>query len=97
MISPGLTTRLTTAPWFSSRNVPETPLKTGSCRIHSASSFSPDRLASTTRLFVRAPVGHETMHSPHETHVELPIGRSRSKPMCAVEPPPLPPITQFFL
>ena len=39
-----------------------------------------DRLAAaarscTTLLLVSAPVGHETMHSPQETHDELPIGR----------------------
>ena len=28
-----------------------------------------------TRLLVSAPVGQETMHSPHETHDDSPIGQ----------------------
>ena len=65
---PGLNSRFTTAFLFSSRKVPETPLKTGSWRIHSASSASPPPSSvAITRLLVSAPVGHDTMHSPHDT------------------------------
>ena len=35
--------------------------------------------ASTIVRLVRAPVGHEIMHSPQETHDDSPIGSSRSK------------------
>ena len=44
-------------------------------------------LASTVRttlLLVSAPVGQETMHSPHETQLDVPMGRLRSKAMPAL-------------
>ena len=58
---------------------PRRPAAAGSTRRR-ACSPSPSSVP-TTRLLVSAPVGHDTMHSPHDTHVELPIGSSRSKAM----------------
>src|ERR1043166_9771453 len=40
-------------------------------------------------------VGHETMHSPHDTQLELPISSFRSKLMPAFAPLPVRPMTRF--
>src|SRR5947209_9749361 len=90
MTSPFRKRRLTMAPRFSSRNVPETPLKTGICKRSSASNPCPSGSTAiavpTTFLLVSAPVGQETMHSPQEMQVESPIGELRSKAMPAEYP-----------
>ena len=36
------------------------------------------RICAASGLFTSASVGHASMHSPHDTQLELPIGRSRS-------------------
>ncbi len=46
-------------------------------------------------LFQRAPVGHDTMHSPQDTQEESPIGALLSKAMPAVTPLPMRPRTKF--
>ena len=46
------------------------------------------QLCPTTRLLVSAPVGHETMHSPQETHDDSPMGKLLSKAMPAWYPLP---------
>src|SRR6266404_4666053 len=78
---------LTIAPRFNSRNVPETPWNTGIFSKSSASKPSapgPVAIAvPTTLLLVSAPVGHDTMHSPHEIHVESPIGEFKSNAISA--------------
>src|SRR5258708_7506018 len=78
---------LTIAPRFNSRNVPETPWNTGIRSNSSASNPSaPGPLAMAvpaTPLLVSAPVGHDTMHSPHEMHVESPIGEFKSNAISA--------------
>ena len=64
-----------TAPRLSSRNVPDTPWNIGSPSSVSASSDSPFGSATaSTSLFVSAPVGQDTMHSPQETHDDSAIG-----------------------
>ena len=50
-----------------------------------------------TPLFVSAPVGQETMHSPHEMHVELPMGAFKSNAMPVEYPLPMRPSTKLFL
>ena len=47
-------------------------------------------LICATGLKVIALVGQETMHSPHFTQLDSPIGSLRSKPMPAVAPLPGP-------
>src|SRR5688572_31088449 len=39
---------------------------------------------SEIALLVSAPVGHAATHSPHDTHVDWPIGLSRSNPIRVV-------------
>src|SRR6266849_9105819 len=75
MTSPGAYVRRTTAPRFSSRKFPDTPRNIGKASSSSASRDVPTGSStSRTSLFVNAPVGQETMHSPHETHEESAIG-----------------------
>jgi len=54
------------------------------------------QFSSTTRLLVRAPVGHETMHSPHETQDDSAIGRFVSKAIPAWYPLPRRASTQLW-
>src|ERR1700736_1446759 len=51
----------------------------------------------TTPLFVSAPVGQETMHSPQEMQVESPMGEFRSNAIPAEYPLPMRPRTKLFL
>src|SRR5438477_12301921 len=94
MTSPFLYTRLTTAPLFNSRNVPETPLNTGKSSNSWASTESPlsaapcSSFCPRTFLFVRAPVGQDTMHSPQETEEEPPIAKSASNEIAVAAPFP---------
>ena len=88
MTSPGSNTRFTTEPVLRSRKVPETPLKTGSASSSSVSTEYTFGVSSGYRrplpsslLLVSAPVGHETMHSPQETQLELLMGWLASKAM----------------
>src|SRR6202035_3697318 len=89
------------APRFSSRNVPDTPLNTGMRRSSSAWNVYPPSDAAmevpATPLLVSAPVGHETIHSPQEMHVELPMGAFKSKAMPVEYPLPMRPRTKLFL
>ena len=84
MISPGRNVRFTTAPRLRSRKVPDIRLKMSSCWSWTAVISSPaGRSTSTIFLLVRAPVGHDTMHSPQPTQVEEAIGTSVSNEMLA--------------
>src|SRR5580658_1632319 len=74
IISPARKRRSTTACWFNSRNVPDTFLKNGIFWRFSTVTGWPGSTVLTTVLLVSAPVGQETMHSPQETQLELPIG-----------------------
>ena len=58
--------------------------------------FLADTCTRATGLNVMADVGHETMHSPHWTHEDPPIGSFRSKLMPALAPFPVRPITLFI-
>ncbi len=93
--------RFTIAPRFNSRNVPDTPANTGSRCSSSAVSVCVSALAAiavpATPLFVSAPVGQDTMHSPHEMHVESPIGVFKSNAIPAEYPLPIRPSTKLFL
>src|SRR4029077_7200755 len=93
--------RLTIAPRFSSRKVPETPCKTGSsnssCGSNPCASGPAVIDVPTTVLFVSAPVGQETMHSPHEMHGESPLGAFKSKAIPVEYPFPIRPSTKLFL
>src|SRR4051794_33952213 len=52
-------------------------------------------LSSATGLKVIALVGQETMHSPHCTQLESPIGSFTSKPIPAAAPLPVRAMTLF--
>src|SRR5438105_148130 len=52
-------------------------------------------IGATSALSTRAPVGQRAMHSPQETHVDSPIGRSVSNAIRAAKPLPVRPITSF--
>ena len=98
-MSPAWKLRFTTEPLFSSRNVPETPLNTGSwSRSSGSGSTAPAGTGNSvpaTRLLVSAPVGQLTMHSPQETQVDSPIGLFRSKATPALAPFSMRPSTRF--
>ena len=61
----------------------------------SAATGVPGIRASPNPLFMRAPVGHDTRHSPHETQLDSPIGRPASKVMTVALPLPARPITKL--
>src|ERR1700719_5159981 len=88
-------------PRLSSRNVPDTPLNTGMRRSSSAWNVYPSSEAAmevpATPLLVSAPVGHETIHSPQEMHVELPMGAFKSNAIPVEYPLPMRPSTKLFL
>ena len=95
MTSPFLKVRRMTAFSLNRRNGCETPANRGSW-ISSSGGTTPAPGGGggvTLVRLVRAPVGHEIMHSPHETHDELPIRLLRSKATCAVNPLPIRPST----
>src|SRR2546421_611681 len=98
MTSPFFKCRLTTAPLLSSKKVPETPLNTCSSSSSCTSTDVPSssRCWPTTFLFVSAPVGQDTMHSPQETQDELPIGRSVSNEIDAAYPLPCRAMTKLW-
>ena len=50
-------------------------------------------ICSVRDLFVSASVGQAAMHSPHETQVDSPMGRSESNTILALEPLPPRPMT----
>ena len=80
------------------RNFGGMPAKTGSRTSSSVGTTRANRrpLAALTwavGLKVMALVGQETMHSPHFTQLDSPIGSLRSKLMPAVFPLPVRPIT----
>src|SRR5207245_2661482 len=85
-ISPGFSRRRSTLPAFHSRNLYETPANSGCC-LSSAALIGrewPDSAGiseCTGARKVRAAVGQEIMHSPHETQFDFPIGTLRSKPI----------------
>ena len=91
-----------TSPCCQSRNFGGTPAKTGS-RSNSAAemiSAEPARGGAfifETGLKVMAVVGQETMHSPHCTQLDSPIGSFKSKPIPAVFPFPVRPMTWFSI
>src|SRR3989442_7497095 len=47
-------------------------------------------------LLNNAPVGHTAAHSPHDTQVDSPMGRLRSKPIWVSAPLPVRPMTSLF-
>src|SRR5437867_9759676 len=47
-------------------------------------------------LLNSAPVGHTAAHSPHDTQVDSPMGRLRSKPIWVSAPLPVRPMTSLF-
>ena len=80
MISPFLNFRRTMEPWLKLRKVPETPLKKGYFTSSSGKRGSPDfSWVPTIPTLARAPVGQETMHSPHEIQVDSPMGHVKTE------------------
>ena len=51
--------------------------------------------ASPNPLFMSAPVGQDTMHSPHDTQLDSPMSRPVSKVMTVPFPFPARPITSL--
>jgi len=69
---------------FNSRKVPEIPENIGSASKSPGGIGAPLGMpTSTARLFVSAPVGQDTMHSPHDTHEDSPMGKLLSKAIPA--------------
>src|SRR5215831_2795168 len=65
---------------------------------HSESTFLTGVSGSTVSvsgLSMRAPVGQAAMHSPHDTQLDWPIGKSLSNAIRAVEPLPARPMTSL--
>ena len=81
--------RRTADPSFHFRNAYDTPANSG-CRFRSSAvtgrgaSTVVHGSGRTNSRKVKAPVGQDTMHSPHDTQLDWPIGSFRSKPMWAV-------------
>ena len=97
---PALTFLRRTSPCCQRRNFGGTPAKRGSVSSSEAGTASAEEwetLIWATGLKVMAPVGQETMHSPHLTQLDSPMGSLRSKAMPAVAPLPVLPSTWFSM
>jgi hypothetical protein len=99
---PFLILRRITRPCCQSKNLGGIPANMGSEINSFAFNTSAERPFArisiwATGLNVIALVGQETMHSPHWTQVDWPIGMFRSKPIPAVTPFPVRPMTWFSL
>ena len=92
-----LKTRRVTAFSLNRRKTWEIPENSGSSTSSSGGTTPSVLGAKTVPRLVRAPVGQEIMHSPQETHDELPISESRSKAIRDSNPLFIRPMTWLFL